>query len=170
MLNKTRLMCGLLAALCASTGALSAVGGAKHADLLKALSAAKITLQQGLTAAALQGQPISSEYEVEDGHLQLSVYVVKGGSYSEFIVDHMTGKVTKAEAITEGDDLAAAKSQAAAIAKSVTPLAAALEKAEQASAGYRAVSVVARRHQRHAVAIVELHNGKQFKTVSESLE
>jgi len=148
MLNKTRRMFGLLAALCTSSGALSAEGASKHADLIRALPAATITLQLGLTAAAAQGQPLSAKYEVEGGLLQLSVYTAKGGSYSELVVDHRTGKVTRA----------------------VTPLAIAVQKAEQASRGYRAVSVIARRHQQHAVAIVELLKGKQFKTVSESLE
>src|SRR6266849_9023305 len=83
----------------------------EHAELAKALSAAKISLQTGLTASARAGSPSSAEYEVEDGKLQLSVYTMKGPEFSEVIVDHATGKVAKTAAITSGDDLTAAKAQ-----------------------------------------------------------
>jgi len=52
----------------------------EHAELAKALSAAKISLQTGLSASASAGTPISAKYEVEDGKLQLSVYTMKGAS------------------------------------------------------------------------------------------
>src|SRR5262245_53609502 len=81
----------------------------EHAELAKALGAAKVSLQNGLTASAQTGTPISAKYEVEDGKLQLSVYTMKGPKFSEVIVDHSTGKVAKTEAITSGDDLTAAK-------------------------------------------------------------
>src|SRR5947209_3529604 len=72
-----------------------------HAELAKALKDAKIPLQRGLAASAKEGKPISAKYEVEDGKLQLSVYTMKGGDkFSEVIVDHKTGKVAKAEPIT----------------------------------------------------------------------
>src|SRR2546422_9851805 len=76
----------------------------EHAELAKALKDAKIPLQRGLTASAKEGKPISAKYEVEDGKLQLSVYTMKGGGkFSEVIVDHKTGKVAKAEPITNAD-------------------------------------------------------------------
>ena len=78
---------------------------------------AKVTLQQGMTSAAEQGQPISAKFEVDDGKLQLSIYTAKNGKFSEVIVDYATGKVVKTEVITEGEDLAAAKSQSAVMAR-----------------------------------------------------
>src|SRR5262245_64677977 len=69
----------------------------EHAELAKALNDAKISLQRGLTASAKEGKPISGKYEVEDGKLQLSVYTMKGDKFSEVIVDHKTGKVSKTE-------------------------------------------------------------------------
>src|SRR5262249_58099354 len=89
----------------------------EHADLAKALKDAKIPLQQGLTASAKEGKPISAKYEVEDGKLQLSVYTMKADKFSEVIVDHKTGKIAKSEPITQGDDLTHAKDQSAAMAK-----------------------------------------------------
>jgi len=89
----------------------------EHAELAKALSAAKVSLQTGLSASATAGTPISAKYEVENGKLQLSVYTKEGSGFSEVVVDHTTGKVAKTEAITSGDDLMAAKAQSEAMVK-----------------------------------------------------
>ena len=89
----------------------------EHAELAKALKDAKVSLQKGLTASAREGRPISAKYEMEDGKLQLSVYTMKGDKFSEVIVDHRTGKVAKAEPITHGDDLTAAKAQSEAMGR-----------------------------------------------------
>src|SRR4051812_5204600 len=104
-MNSMKLM--MLAAFVAT--AAHAEGDA--AALGKELKSAKVTLAQGLKAAASAGKPISGKFEVENGKLQLSVYTAKDGSFSEVIVDHKTGKVAKSEPITSGDDLTAAKSQ-----------------------------------------------------------
>src|SRR2546427_823135 len=82
----------------------------EHAELAKALSAAKVSLQTGVSASATAGTPISAKYEVENGKLQLSVYTKEGSGFSEVVVDHTTGKVAKTDAITAqlaGLDLAA---------------------------------------------------------------
>jgi len=91
-----------------------------EAALIKAVSGAKVTLQQGLTASQREGRPISGKFEMENGKLQLSIYTEKAGKYFEVIVNHMTGSVAKTEPITEGDDLADAKAQSAAMAKAKT--------------------------------------------------
>src|SRR5215469_14475560 len=114
---------------------------ASGAALAKYLPTAKVTLQQGLTAAESQGKPISGKFEVDDGHFQLSVYTVQDGKFSEVLVDHNTGKIAKTEAITDGDDYVDAKKQIEACSKSKKSLKAAVDRAEQASTGYRAVSV-----------------------------
>ena|SRR5215472_9569200 len=144
----------------------------EHNDpaLIKAMSNAKVTLQQGLTAAAQEGQPISAKFEMEDGKLQLSVYTSKGGKFSEVIVDHTSGKVAKTETITEGEDLAAAKAQSAAMAKAKTDLKAAADKAAAQMAGSQAVSVTPETKGGRGVASVTLIAGGQFKTVEQSLE
>jgi hypothetical protein len=145
----------------------------EHKDdpaLVRALGGAKISLQQGLTAAEAEGQPISAKFEMEEGKLQLSIYTAKGGKFSEVIVDHTTGKIGKSAAITEGDDLTASKSQSAAMAKAKTSLKAATDKAVNASAGSRAVSVTPTLKEGHAVASVILLKGEEMKTVEQSLE
>ena len=85
-------------------------------------------------------------------------------------VDHVTGKVARSEAITRGDDLADGKKQMATSAKSKKPLKAAVDAAEQSSAGYRAVSIVPKLSNGHAVAVVTLLKGMEVKSVSEPLE
>ena len=112
----------------------------EHNDpaLIKSMADAKITLQQGLAAAAQQGQPISAKFELDDGKLQLSVYTAKDGKFSEVIVDHVSGKIAKATAITEGDDLTAAKAQSSAMAKAKSDLKSAVDKS---ASGARAISV-----------------------------
>src|SRR6516162_675129 len=83
--------------------------------LAKALSEASISLDQGLKASEREGKAISGEYELEDGELQLSVYVMKGDTFTEVIVDHNTGSIKEAEAITDADDLKDAKEQGEAM-------------------------------------------------------
>jgi hypothetical protein len=143
---------------------------ASGAALAKYLATAKVTLQQGLTAAESQGKPISGKFEVDEGHFQLSIYTAQDGKFSEVLVDHNTGKVAKKEAITEGDDYADAKKQIEACSKSKTSLKAAVDRAEQANGGYRAVSVTPKLSNGHAVAVVTLLKGASAKTVSEPLE
>src|SRR5438093_434069 len=95
----------------------------------KALPQAKVSLDQALASSEREGKPISAKFEVEDGKLQLSVYTMKGDRFSEVVVDHLTGKVLKAEAITGGEDLASAKSQSEAMAKAKKTLRAAVGEA-----------------------------------------
>jgi hypothetical protein len=138
--------------------------------LIKGVTEAKVTLQQGLTAAAQQGRPISAKFEVEDGKFQLSVYTAKDGKFSEVIVDHTTGKVTKTESITEGEDLAEAKAERAAMDKAKTDLKAAVDRSAATASGSRAISVTPALKDGHPVASVTLLTGQQFQTVEQPLE
>ena len=142
----------------------------ERAELATALKEAKISLHRGVTASAKEGKPISAEYEVEDGKLQLSVYTMKGDAFSEVIVDHKTGKVAKAEPITKADDLKDAKAQSEAMAKAKRSLDAAASEAVKESKGYRAVSVMPAVKDGHPVADVTLIKGTEWKTVSEKLD
>src|ERR687886_621555 len=82
--------------------------GKADAELMKALQGVKVSLADGLAASEHEGTPISGKFELEEGKLQLSVYTMKGDTFSEVIVDHTTGQVAKAEPITDAKDLAAA--------------------------------------------------------------
>src|SRR5262245_54474009 len=108
----------------------------ERAELAQALKGAKLSLQQGVTASAGAGKPISAKYEVEEGKLQLSVYTVKGDTFSEVIVDHTTGKIAKADPITKDDDLRAAQAQSTAMAKAKRSLDAAAAEAVKTNQGF----------------------------------
>jgi len=140
------------------------------AALAKALGPVKVTLEAALAAAKSEGKPISGKFELEDGKLQLSVYTEKGGKYFEVVVDHDKGTVSKSEAITEGDDLADAKSQNGVLAKAKRSLGDAVAKAVGANKGYRAVSAIPESKDGHATVTVKLLNGQDWKTVSEPLD
>ena len=145
-------------------------GDKEHAELAKALQGVKMSLEQGLTASAKEGKPISGKYEMEDGKLQLSVYTMKGDKFSEVIVDHKTGKVAKAEPITQGDDLTHAKAQSEAMAKAKRSLDAAASEAVKENKGYRVVAVTPTMKDGHPVADVTLVKGTDWKTVAEKLD
>src|SRR5467141_1048690 len=141
-----------------------------RAELAKAVAAAKVSLEQGLSTSAREGKPISAKFEIEDGKLQLSVYTAKGDAFSEVVVDHNTGKAAKTEAITSGEDLSAAKTQNEAIAKAKQSLHATLAKVLKGNPGFRAVSIVPALKDGHPIAEVTLTKGDEWKTVSEKLD
>jgi hypothetical protein len=137
------------------------------AALIKAVSGAKVTLQQGLTASQREGRPISGKFEMENGKLQLSVYTEKAGKYFEVIVDHMTGSVTKTEPITEGDDFVDAKAQSVAMAKAKTDLKSATNRA---AVGSRAVAVIPDLKEGHPIASISFAKGGKLETATEPLD
>jgi hypothetical protein len=142
----------------------------EQAQLAKEMSGVQVPLAQGLAASRSEGTPISAKFELEDGKLQLSVYTDKGGKFSEVIVDHKSGKVAKAEAITDGDDLSHAKAQSEAMAKAKRSLETAASDAMSQNKDYRVVSVFPALKDGHPVAGVTLVKGTDWKTVSERLD
>jgi hypothetical protein len=131
---------------------------------------AKVSLEQGLIASEKEGQPISGKFEVDRGKFQLSVYTSKEGKFSEVLVDYSTGQIAKVEPITKGEDLAAAQSHSAAMAKAKISLRAAVEKALAEAAGFRALSAVPNLKDGRAVASVLLLKGEEFTIVNEAME
>jgi len=173
MLTITRriaMLLGLIGLGCLGGAVALADEAAEYAALAKALPSAKVTLQHGLTAGESIGRPISAKFELEDGHPQLSVYTAKGSGFQEVVINHTTGAVAKAETISEADDLKAATAQAAVMARAKTSLKAAVDAAEKALPGFRAVSVTPSLKDTHAVAAVTLRKGSDVKSVTESLE
>jgi uncharacterized membrane protein YkoI len=171
MLRSVPYVLAVTVATLVSVGGVSGADSDKeHAELAKALAAAKVSLGRGLAAAATSGKPISAKFEVEKDKLQLSVYTEKDGKFSEVVVDPVTGKVAKSEAITEGEDLTHAKAQSEAMAKAKVSLSAAVSKALKANAGFQAVSVFPSLKDGRPVAEVSLHKGAEWRTVTEKLD
>lgn len=140
-----------------------------HPLLSKALGPDHIALAKGLASAASAGRAISAQYEYEGGKLQLSVFVEKGGAFSEIIVDHHTGKIAHTEKMTDPGDLKDARAQNAAMAKTKSPLETALTAALSANPGYEGISLVPKVEGGHVTVEVEIRKGDAFKTVKEPL-
>ena len=137
--------------------------------LSKAFSEASISLDQGLKASWREGQPISGEYGLEDGALQLSIFTMKGDKFTEVIVDHKTGSIKEAEPITNADDLKDAKEQAKAMGKAKLSLEEAIRDAVNANSGYRAISATPMVSGDQPEASISLLKGEEIKEVTEKL-
>jgi uncharacterized membrane protein YkoI len=170
MTPRTSMLMMTIGLVAFSSGSAFSADEHEQQALMKSIGDAKVTLQQGLTAAEAQGQPISGKFEVEDGKLQLSVYTAKDGKFFEVVVDFVGGKITKTEPITEGEDLTAAKAQSAAMTKAKSTLKTAVDKALSQAAGARAIEVTPELKAGRAVANVTLLKDQEFKTVPQSLE
>jgi hypothetical protein len=138
--------------------------------LAAAMNDATATLQGGLKASEREGAPISAKFEIADGKLQLSVYTMKDNDFMEVVADPKTGTVAEAEKITDAEDLKAATSQKAAMAKAKVPLLAATETAVKANPGFVAVSIFPDLKNGHATAEVTLLQGTTLKKVTEKLD
>lgn len=129
------------------------------------LKEAKVSLAAGLRAAEKLGTPLSAKFEVEDGKLQLSVYVVSRGKFLEAVVDHQSGAVAKSTPITGGEDLVAAKGQAAAVSRARRALRDLVAGVERSNPGFVAVAVTPELEDGLAEAEVTLVKGTESKLV-----
>jgi hypothetical protein len=166
----TRLARIAAAGMLTMTSVAHAQATKQQAAIAAALRGGKHTpLGAGIMAASAAGKPISARYEVEDGKLQLSVFIEKDGAFLEIFVDHMTGKIARTDKITGGDDLKEAKGESHAFAKATASLSSAVDRALAANAGYTAVDVTPVLEGGRPVAEVTLMKDGQFKAVSEPL-
>ena len=165
-----------LLVLVAIAGLASAGAGPASAqdDELEAMAAAlkdtTFSLQDALKAGEREGQPISAQFEMDDGKLQISIYTTKGDDFSEVVADPKTGSIVKNEKITDTDELNDAADQKAAMLKAKTSLVTAADAAVKENAGFRAVSVFPDLRDGHAIAEVTLLQGTTAKKVTEKLD
>jgi hypothetical protein len=137
----------------------------EKAELAPVVAGSKVTLEQGLATSKKNGKPVSAKFEIENGKPQLSIYTVRDGSkYFEVIVDHISGEIAKAEPITGGDDLAAAKKQSDSMFRATRELREAVKEAKQDNPGYLAVSVWSEMKEGHSLATVNLVKDNDWKT------
>ncbi len=140
------------------------------ATMAAALKDAKLTLQDGLKAGEREGQPISAQFEIDDGKLRLSVYTTKGDDFTEVVADPKTGAVVKTEKITDADELNDAADQKAAMAKAKVSLSAAVDAAVKENAGALPVAIFPDLRDGHPIAEITLLQGTTPKTVTEKLD
>jgi hypothetical protein len=137
--------------------------------LIKAMPEAKVTLDQGIKTAEAGGKAISAQYEVDEDHFQLSVFVSKGADVYEVIVDHDSGAIKSSDKLTDPDDIKDAKKQLEAMSKAHMSLAEAVADATKANPGYVAIRVVPKLSGGQAVAAITLLKGSEKKKISEKL-
>ena len=163
----------LLAALTVAIWAIpvgAAMSDKEKADLAPVVAGAKVTLEQGLATSKKNGKPVSAKFEIENGKPQLSVYTIKDGAkYFEVIVDHSSGEIAKADPITGGDDLTAARKQADGLFRATRELREAVKEAKRDNPGYQAVSVWSEMKDGHSIATVTLVKDNDWKTVVNDL-
>lgn len=140
------------------------------AAMAAALKEINFTLQDALKASEQQGQPISAQFEIDDGRLQISIYTSKGEDFVEVITDPKTGTVVRSQKITDDDELSDAADQKAAMAKATVSLIAAADAAVKENAGSRAVAIFPDLRDDHAIAEVTLLQGTTAKKVTEKLD
>ena len=138
--------------------------------LAAAMKNVPTTLEKGLQASEQTGKPISAKFEVEDGKLQLSIYTMKPGDFTEVIVAPDSGSVKSAEKITDAEDLKAATSQKAAMDKTTLSLAAVTGQAAQEAARSRAISIFPELRNGHPVAVITLLRDDKFTKVLKKLD
>src|ERR1700722_5062031 len=138
--------------------------------LAAAMKDARTTMEQGLGTADKTGRPISAKFEVEDGQLQLSIYVVGGDGLREVLLDPQSGALRSADKIADADDLKDAQEQSAVMAKSKTALLVAVQHAVAANTGARVVSAYPGLQNGQPIADITLLRGDQFNKASEKLD
>jgi hypothetical protein len=143
---------------------------ADQTALITAIKTSKITLEDGIKTSQQNGTPISAKFEMEDDHLQFSAYTMKGDEFNEVVVDPGSGAIKSAEKITDPEDLAAAKAQKSALAKSSIPLLAAAQNATRENAEGRLTSVVPEITNGKPVATIGLLSANSIATISGKLD
>ena len=144
--------------------------GKQMPALIKAMPQAKVPLAQGIKDAEKGGKAISAQYEVDDGHYQLSVFVNKGAEIDEVIVDYASGAIKSSEKLTDPDDIKDAKKQVDAMAKAKKTLADVTAAAVTANPGYEAIRVLPKVSGGKATAYITLLKGSATKKLTESLD
>ena len=142
----------------------------ESAKLAEALKGARVSLEAGLSVSERLGIPISGEFEIEEGSLELTVYIAKGAELLDVTIDLKIGGVASVEPITDVKELKLAKGYREAMLKAKVSLRAATEQAVKANSGFRAVSIVPALKNGHPVAEVVLLKGQEFKEISVALE
>ena len=140
------------------------------AAVMRELPQATVSLDEAIKVSKREGKPISAEYDVEDGGLQISVYAKNGDQFSEVIVDPKSGLIIKTKPLTDPKEIREAEAESAAITKAKLPLEAALGAAVSANNGYRAVGIIPIINDDEAVATVTMIGGDGIKTVAEKLD
>jgi hypothetical protein len=100
------------------------------------------TLEGGLKAAARLGRPVSAKFVLEDGILQLFLWILKDDGISKFNLYPAIRLMNEVVDITDPDKIKVATAQKRAVDSATIPLFSATESAVKANKGFRAISVL----------------------------
>ena len=128
------------------------------------------TVEQALASAGKGGRPISAKFELDDGDVELSIYVENSMGFREVLANPQTGTAMGATLLTEESDLKDAREQSAAMAKATTTLLASAQHATAANPGARVVSIYPELHDGRPIAVITLLRDDGFSTVTEKLD
>ena len=146
------------------------LGEKEKAELAKALPSAKISLERALLVSEREGKPVSAGFELDNGELNLWVFVKKGEQFFEVTVNYKNGEIEEVELITKADDLKDVQMQSQAMEAAKLSLRLATEKAVKENPGYRAVEVTPELENGRPIATVTLVRGQEFKEVTQVLD
>lgn len=113
-----------------------------HAALAAAFKNVKGTLESGLKAGERVGRPISAEFALRQGVLQLSLWIAKGDGFSEFILYPAIGIIIEIVEVADADKLEVETAQKLAMDGATVSLLSATENAVKANDGLRAISAL----------------------------
>lgn len=141
-----------------------------HAALAAALQHVKGgTLENGLKASERIGKPISAKFALEDGTLQLSLWIAREDGFAEFVLYPAIRSVTEIFDFRDTNKLKVATAQKLAMDKATLSLLSATENAVKANGGFRAVSAYPVLEEGDPIAVVTLLGADAFKIVTEKL-
>ena len=146
------------------------LGEKEKAELAKALPSAEISLERALFVSEREGKPISAGFEMDNGELNLWVFIQKAEKFLEVTVNYKNGEIEEVELITKAEDLTDAKTQSHAMEAAKLSLRLATEKAVKENPGYRAVEVTPELENGRPIATVTLVRGQEFKEVTQALD
>src|SRR5881394_3373423 len=81
------------------------------ATVIRELPQATVSLQQAVETSQSEGNPISAEFDVEDGELQISVYTSQGDHFDEVTIDPKSGSIKNAKPLSDAKEIGDAQAQ-----------------------------------------------------------
>jgi hypothetical protein len=138
-----------------------------HTALAAALEHVEGTLENSLQAGEEIGKPISAKFALDDGSLQLSLWVAREDGFAEFILYPALRFVTEIYDFRDPDKVATA--QKLAMDSATVSLLSATENAIKANHGFRAVSAYPVLAEGDPIAVVTLLDANAVKIVTEKL-
>ena len=138
--------------------------------LWAAVQDAGITLESGLAVVEQRGRPVSANFDIADGDLQLVIWIETIDGLRQVVVDPNTAAIVRAEPINASDDLADAIAQKAAMDKARISLRSAVQQALRDNVDARVLEARPELKEGHAIAVTTLLVNGRFRRVSKWLE